>query len=335
MRLLVFFTTLAFLSCTEKAKQIETKNSQEKSEIEIIKEFMPQLNGIWYSGKTVEHWRQINDSCFQAYVYDYKTLDTLERIDVYPMEGAYIFAPTVYGQNDDDPIFFEFKSLEGDKISFTNPSHDWPKEISYQRPRGDSLLAVVSGTDEGEYKELGFSYGRFEEDHGSDPYGIIHIPNHNKYLDFLSAVNKDNPQELLKWLRANKHKFYTSYIRSTGDYFGMAVDLFWICRDNDTLKKTADKIKLKSLYGLFDLIHPDSTAWFKGPLNFDDFVVGYVIKLDSSYTKYSQGLLGEVKLGKLESDSFKLIIDDHSFRELKEGLDCLDCETRYRIERIH
>ncbi len=158
MRLWVFFMVFSFIACNEKANNIETGEAKEKTEIEIIKEFMPQLNGIWYSGNTVEHWRQINDSCFQAYVYNNETFDTLERIDVYPMKGAYIFAPTVFGQNDDDPIFFEFKSLEGDKISFINPSHDWPKEISYKTAKGDSLFAVVSGTENGKYEELKITY---------------------------------------------------------------------------------------------------------------------------------------------------------------------------------
>lgn len=158
MRFWVFFISLSCIACNDNAEENKSSVAKEKTEIVIIKEFMPQLNGIWYSGNTVEHWRQINDSCFQAFVYNNETLDTLERIDVYPMKGAYIFAPTVFGQNDDDPIFFEFKSLVGDKISFTNPSHDWPKEISYKTAKGDSLYAVVSGTENGKYEELKITY---------------------------------------------------------------------------------------------------------------------------------------------------------------------------------
>lgn len=60
-----------------------------------------------------------------------------------------------------EPAEFKISELSDGLVSFTNPAHDFPTRVSYQRVAGrDSLVATVSGTMNGRSMSVQFSYAR-------------------------------------------------------------------------------------------------------------------------------------------------------------------------------
>ena len=63
-------------------------------------------------------------------------------------------------QNDAKPITFKMISLEKEKVTFENKSHDFPQRIVYTNPVKDSLHAWIEGEVEGELKKVDFQFSK-------------------------------------------------------------------------------------------------------------------------------------------------------------------------------
>jgi Domain of unknown function (DUF6265) len=57
------------------------------------------------------------------------------------------------------PATFLSSVVEGTRVVFENPNHDFPQQIAYER-RGDSLLAWIAGTQSGKSRRFDFSFTR-------------------------------------------------------------------------------------------------------------------------------------------------------------------------------
>lgn len=51
---------------------------------------------------------------------------------------------------------FDLKQLSDSTVTFENLAHDFPQRISYNRVRGDSLLAYIEGTTNGNTRRVDF-----------------------------------------------------------------------------------------------------------------------------------------------------------------------------------
>ncbi len=114
------------------------------------------LSGTWFfkEGDDVvyEHWDSVNDSLMQgrSYAIHVKSngmADTIifETIQLALKNKKLQYIPTVNGQNGGKPVAFQAVEQSGGKIVFSNPSHDFPQYISYERIGGDSLVAAIWG----------------------------------------------------------------------------------------------------------------------------------------------------------------------------------------------
>ena len=64
-------------------------------------------------------------------------------------DGKVTYTPTVQGQNDNMPVTFTMTSKTDDAMTFENPEHDYPKKIVYRKVSADSLVAEISGVQQG------------------------------------------------------------------------------------------------------------------------------------------------------------------------------------------
>ncbi|MDZ7344312.1 MAG: DUF6265 family protein, partial [candidate division KSB1 bacterium] len=58
-----------------------------------------------------------------------------------------------------------FKMIEGEagrKAVFSNPKHDFPQNISYELQADGTLLAVISGSENGQERDIPFHFQRDE-----------------------------------------------------------------------------------------------------------------------------------------------------------------------------
>ncbi|PWG82031.1 DUF6265 family protein [Pararcticibacter amylolyticus] len=124
------------------------------------------LTGTWEmttkKGNVYESWKKINKDEFSGKSYILKNRDTiiLETVKLVQKGDSLFYIPTVREQNDGLPVHFSMKSVSGKKIIFENPSHDFPQVISYTRTGKDSLMAQISGMQNGRQRNERFPMRR-------------------------------------------------------------------------------------------------------------------------------------------------------------------------------
>lgn len=130
---------------------------QNKSEKQFEKlEKMNWLIGQWENttpeGHLTETWSKVNDSTFSGQAYFIlKEKDTVhsESIVLTQVSEDLIYRPTVKGQNNDEPVDFKLTSDTENSFSFENPNHDYPQKIVYKKVSEKSLVATISGKEQG------------------------------------------------------------------------------------------------------------------------------------------------------------------------------------------
>ncbi len=133
---------MASFSCKKESKENKLKT-------------MDWLVGNWENksefGDMQENWEKVNDSVYNGYSYFIKGKDTLhsETIALQQKEDQVLYVPTVKGQNNDQPVVFLLTKQTPKQLVFENPNHDYPKKIVYNQITSDSLVAVISGTQQG------------------------------------------------------------------------------------------------------------------------------------------------------------------------------------------
>lgn len=92
-----------------------------------------------------------NDSTFSGDSYFINTKDTVhfESIQLVQKAEELTYIATVVGQNNEQPVAFKLTSDTDDTFTFENPAHDYPQKISYKKVSGTSLIASISGKQQG------------------------------------------------------------------------------------------------------------------------------------------------------------------------------------------
>lgn len=113
------------------------------------------LVGTWENtsddGTLSESWEKINDSLYQGHGYFIKGKDTLhhETIELRQKGDEVSYNVSVKGQNENKPVAFKMTLANEKQLVFENPSHDYPKKIVYNKITNDSLVAEISGIQQG------------------------------------------------------------------------------------------------------------------------------------------------------------------------------------------
>jgi len=124
------------------------------------------LIGSWENkneiGTLTETWKKENDSVFSATSYFIKGKDTLhsETIKLDETDGILTYTPTVIGQNNNKPVPFKLTSSTENQLVFENPQHDYPQKIVYDFINNDSIVATISGRQQGRLSSDRFSLSR-------------------------------------------------------------------------------------------------------------------------------------------------------------------------------
>ena len=142
---LVVAVALLFLSCEKKSE----KNFEQL-------EKMNWLIGNWENkideGILTETWSKENDSTFSGTTYfiiNKKDTVHSETILLKQLNNQLIYSPTVKGQNNDEPVDFKLSSESENIFTFENLKHDYPQKIVYKKINETSLVASISGIQQG------------------------------------------------------------------------------------------------------------------------------------------------------------------------------------------
>lgn len=150
--ILFLLTILIFASC---------KNSEatEKDKIKSVNWLLGNWENKASDGNLTETWKKVNDSTFQAQSYYIKENDTLhfETITLQQKGEELTYSAAVKGQNNDKPVAFKLTTQTEKQLVFENPKHDYPQKISYTQITSDSLVAKISGIQQGKPSSEQFS----------------------------------------------------------------------------------------------------------------------------------------------------------------------------------
>lgn len=116
-----------------------------------------KLRGTWKieSENSYETWEKVSEKELKGSSYKMKDGKkiTAEFLSVKIEEGKTVYTATVIGQNNDLPVDFVLNAKITNKLSFENPTHDFPKKIQYTIVDDKTLFVEVLGEN-----DKGFSY---------------------------------------------------------------------------------------------------------------------------------------------------------------------------------
>ncbi len=149
-----FISLIAFICSVSILMFISCQNKSEKKFDKLEK--MNWLLGNWENempeGVLTETWTKENDSTFSGTTYFIiNKEDTVhsETIILKQLNYELVYRPTVKGQNNDEPVDFKLSSESENSFSFENSKHDYPQKIVYKKVNETSLVATISGMQQG------------------------------------------------------------------------------------------------------------------------------------------------------------------------------------------
>lgn len=158
---------IGILSCNNGApkKDVTVITDSTNEETFLKKSFFEKLTGTWQSedGKNFERWVKKDDSTFQSVSYNLVGADTTwtEQVIIYPENNNWVFESTVKGQNDGLPVKFVSGIFTDSSVLFSNPTHNFPTDISYTIINDSTLNAFIIGTNKKGIKDtIPFNYNR-------------------------------------------------------------------------------------------------------------------------------------------------------------------------------
>ncbi|HFK5508432.1 DUF6265 family protein [Elizabethkingia anophelis] len=126
------------------------------------------LIGTWENktsrGSVYEFWKKINESELAGKSYAVKGTDTIvfETVKLKQEGEGLYYIPTVRNQNDGKPVSFKAYTITDYKMVFGNPEHDFPQSVSYTKVNADSLVAEISGVQNGNVRHETFPMRRLK-----------------------------------------------------------------------------------------------------------------------------------------------------------------------------
>jgi hypothetical protein len=142
---IVLIGILALVSC-------QNKSDKQFDQLKKMNWLLGQWENTTPEGYLTETWSKVNDSTFSGQTYFIiNKKDTVhnESIVLTQVNDELIYRPIVKGQNNDEPVDFKLNSDIENAFSFENPKHDYPQKILYKKTTENSLVATISGMQQG------------------------------------------------------------------------------------------------------------------------------------------------------------------------------------------
>lgn len=152
---------LVFLVAFSACKKVDSE-ANEKDKIKLAHWLLGNWEDKSVDGSLTENWSKVNDSTYQATSHFIKLKDTLhyETIRLQQKGETLTYIATVQGQNDDKPVAFNLITATDKQLVFENLKNDYPQKISYTHISKDSLVAEVSGIQQGKASSEKYKMGK-------------------------------------------------------------------------------------------------------------------------------------------------------------------------------
>jgi hypothetical protein len=143
-------TTVIFICTILSFSALSNPDTQVKTGTQCKLTNLTWLLGVWTdkSGKTKEAWKKVSTATFEgegAIKQDGQWV-TYESLRLVEMSGELFFVAKV-GHNL-LPVAFKVSQCDKNGVSFANPLHDFPKELTYKLTAKNQIAIEVKGADE-------------------------------------------------------------------------------------------------------------------------------------------------------------------------------------------
>ncbi len=154
-KLPLLLTVAVLFACNEK-KEVKPH------EVDKASWFLGEWSDTTSQGLMLENWEKVNDSVFAGEAYFIKKKDTLfrETVELKEVKGVLNYIATTPDQNAGKPVSFALTKSTVDSLLFENPTHDYPKAILYRKINNDSIVATISGIQQGKESSEVFPFKR-------------------------------------------------------------------------------------------------------------------------------------------------------------------------------
>jgi len=156
----IIFIAIFVMSCKNE-KQIEVfgvKSKMKYLQLEKAKWFMKSWENLSKESDFREIWTKKNDSTYSAKSFVTVGKDTVfsEEVEVIERNDSLFYNVAVKGQNSDKSVAFYMTKGNENEVVFENPKHDFPTKIKYTKITNDSIVATVSGMQNGKENSQSF-----------------------------------------------------------------------------------------------------------------------------------------------------------------------------------
>ncbi|MEQ9298971.1 MAG: DUF6265 family protein [Cyclobacteriaceae bacterium] len=113
-------------------------------------------------GSIYESWTISGPKELAGLSYMIKDKDTVifETVRLVEDQNTLFYIPTVMDQNEQQPVKFKLREYTDNELVFENKAHDFPQVIAYRLINADSLVAEISGEQDGELRGSRFTMSK-------------------------------------------------------------------------------------------------------------------------------------------------------------------------------
>ncbi len=149
----IIFITIFVIGCKKETEATAVAAETEKNyaQLEKAKWFMDSWENLSKESNFREIWTQKNDSTYSGKSFVTVGKDTVfsEEVAVIERNDSLFYNVNVKGQNKDKPVAFYMTKGDEKEVVFENPKHDFPTKIKYTKITNDSIVATISGMQNG------------------------------------------------------------------------------------------------------------------------------------------------------------------------------------------
>jgi len=148
---IIILVLAAFFTSCKKENSITVSNPKPQSKTEVVHWFLGKWENNSEQGDFKEIWKQENDSLLKGESYVTVKGDTVfhENVDLVAKQDSLFYVVSVKGENSEQPVSFYMTESSAHKVVFENPKHDFPTKIIYEKINNDSIVASISGKQNG------------------------------------------------------------------------------------------------------------------------------------------------------------------------------------------
>jgi hypothetical protein len=149
---------LVFTACKNETKEI----SKTYTQLEKVNWLLGEWGNTTKESDFTENWIKKSDSTFVGVSYVLVAKDTVfyETVVLEQKKDSLFYTVSVKDQNKEKPVSFYLTISSKNELVFENPKHDFPNKITYTQVTRDSLVAEISGIQNGKEAKEAFSMKR-------------------------------------------------------------------------------------------------------------------------------------------------------------------------------